>query len=88
MKYNILIVDDHWVVREGLKLILETSDNYLIVGEAEEGEEAIRIMLDKQPDVILLDLNMPGTQWFGYIETYERATYSYTCHYPNDIQRR
>lgn len=60
MKYNILIVDDHWVVREGLKLILETSDNYLIVGEAEEGEEAIRIMLDKQPDVILLDLNMPG----------------------------
>lgn len=60
MKYNILIVDDHWVVREGLKLILETSENYLIVGEAEEGEEAIRIMLDKQPDVILLDLNMPG----------------------------
>lgn len=60
MKYNILIVDDHWVVREGLKLILETSDNYLIVGEAEEGDEAIRIMLDKQPDVILLDLNMPG----------------------------
>ncbi|MEK4660689.1 response regulator transcription factor [Priestia sp. FSL H7-0729] len=60
MKYNILIVDDHWVVREGLKLILETSENYLIVGEAEEGEEAIRIMLDKKLDVILLDLNMPG----------------------------
>lgn len=48
------------VVREGLKLILETSENYLIVGEAEEGEEAIRIMLDKKLDVILLDLNMPG----------------------------
>ncbi|WP_433921034.1 response regulator [Paenibacillus taichungensis] len=60
MKYNILIVDDHWVVREGLKLILETSDNYQIAGEAEEGEAAIQIMLDKQPDVILLDLNMPG----------------------------
>ncbi|WP_315792566.1 response regulator transcription factor [Paenibacillus sp. BIC5C1] len=60
MKHNILIVDDHWVVREGLKLILETSDDYQIVGEVEEGAEALRMMLESQPDVILLDLNMPG----------------------------
>lgn len=47
MKYNIFIVDDYWVVCEGFKLILEISDNYFIVGEVEEGEEVIWIMLDK-----------------------------------------
>lgn len=41
MKYNVLIVDDHFVVREGLKLIIETSDSFQIIGEAENGEEAL-----------------------------------------------
>jgi NarL family two-component system response regulator YdfI len=60
MKYKVLIVDDHWVVREGLKLILETNENYEIVGEAEEGKEALNLMNECNPDVILMDLNMPG----------------------------
>src|SRR5690348_1492173 len=60
MKNTVLIVDDHWVVREGLKLILETNDNYQIVGEAEEGGVALQLMEDLKPDVILMDLNMPG----------------------------
>ncbi len=59
MKYNVLIVDDHFVVREGLKLILETSDDYQVVGEAENGQMAINMALELQPDVILMDLNMP-----------------------------
>ena len=59
MKYNVLIVDDHFVVREGLKLILETSDDYQVVGEAENGQMAVNMALELQPDVILMDLNMP-----------------------------
>ncbi|MEW4369707.1 response regulator transcription factor [Paenibacillus kandeliae] len=59
MKYQVLIVDDHFVVREGLKLILETSDDYQVVGEAENGQVAVRLALELQPDVILMDLNMP-----------------------------
>ncbi len=59
MKYNVLIVDDHFVVREGLKLILETSDEYQVVGEAENGQIAVELALELQPDVILMDLNMP-----------------------------
>jgi len=60
MKNSVLIVDDHWVVREGLKLILETNDQYYVAGEAEEGGVALQLMEELKPDVILLDLNMPG----------------------------
>ncbi|MDY8025504.1 response regulator transcription factor [Paenibacillus polymyxa] len=59
MKFKILIVDDHWVVREGLKLVLETNDSYEVVGEAEEGATAIALIEELQPDVILMDLYMP-----------------------------
>lgn len=59
MTHKVLLVDDHWVVREGLKLILETNDNYQVVGEAEHGEAALKLLEDAHPDVILLDLNMP-----------------------------
>ncbi|MCY8235574.1 response regulator, partial [Priestia endophytica] len=59
MKYNVLIVDDHMVVREGLKLILETNDLYNVVGEAENGEEALKFIEKYPTDVILMDLNMP-----------------------------
>ncbi|MGG1652015.1 response regulator [Paenibacillus sp. NRS-1783] len=59
MKFKILIVDDHWVVREGLKLVLETNDSYEVVGEAEEGETALTMIEELHPDVILMDLYMP-----------------------------
>ncbi|MEC0184155.1 response regulator transcription factor [Paenibacillus peoriae] len=59
MKYKILIVDDHWVVREGLKLVIETNDSYEVVGEAEEGATALALVEELQPDVILMDLYMP-----------------------------
>ncbi|MGG4221195.1 response regulator transcription factor [Paenibacillus jamilae] len=59
MKYKILIVDDHWVVREGLKLVLETNDSYEVIGEAGEGITALKLIEELQPDVILLDLYMP-----------------------------
>jgi two-component system, NarL family, response regulator YdfI len=59
MKHKILIVDDHWVVREGLKLVLETNDSYEVVGEAEDGATAMTLIEELHPDVILMDLYMP-----------------------------
>ncbi|WP_405169679.1 response regulator transcription factor [Paenibacillus sp. FSL H8-0280] len=59
MTIKILIVDDHFVVREGLKLILETNQRYEVVAEASNGMEAIRRVDTYKPDIILLDLNMP-----------------------------
>lgn len=58
-KRRILVVDDHFVVREGLKLIFETEENYEVIGEAENGNKALALIDELQPDVILLDLNMP-----------------------------
>ncbi|BBH24373.1 DNA-binding response regulator [Paenibacillus baekrokdamisoli] len=59
MTIKILIVDDHLVVREGLKLILETNQRYEVVAEASNGVEALRLVEACKPDIILLDLNMP-----------------------------
>lgn len=59
MTIRILIVDDHLIVREGLKLILETNPRYAVAAEASNGMEALRLVDANKPDVILLDLNMP-----------------------------
>lgn len=59
MTTQILIVDDHVLVREGLKLLIETNPIYRVAGEAENGVMALQLVEQLQPDVILLDLNMP-----------------------------
>lgn len=68
MKHNVMIVDDHFYIREGLKLILETSPAYEVVGEAEDGAAALGLLETVRPDVILMDLNMPR---MGGLETME-----------------
>lgn len=59
MTYKVLIADDHVVVREGLKLLIETNENYKTIGEAGHGAEAIQLVNDLEPDIILMDLYMP-----------------------------
>ena len=54
------ICDDHALVRSGLRLLLETEPDLAVVGEAPNGEEAIREVRSRHPDVLLLDLVMPG----------------------------
>jgi two-component system, NarL family, response regulator LiaR len=57
---SILIVDDHEVVRNGIRAYLDTLPDFLVVGEAATGEEAIKLVGDFIPDVVLMDLIMPG----------------------------
>ncbi|MFE4831203.1 response regulator [Streptomyces sp. NPDC056672] len=61
MTVHILIVDDHPVVRFGLRGMLEAYDDLRVVGEAGSGDEAIVLASVTRPDVILMDLRMPGT---------------------------
>jgi two-component system, NarL family, response regulator LiaR len=56
---RVLIADDHLIVREGLRTLLERTPGIVLVGEAADGEEAIRAAQALQPDVVLLDLRMP-----------------------------
>jgi NarL family two-component system response regulator LiaR len=57
---SILIVDDHEVVRKGIRAYLETLPDFEVVGEAVSGEEAVTLVGDLIPDIVLLDLIMPG----------------------------
>ena len=56
---RVLITDDHLIVREGLRLILETAEGIEIVGEASDGAECLKLVRELDPHVILMDLQMP-----------------------------
>jgi two-component system, NarL family, response regulator DevR len=58
---RILIVDDHAVVRAGLKAMLETEGGFTVVGEADNGAEAIKQVQAHHPHVVVMDIRMPGT---------------------------
>jgi len=57
---KILLVDDHELVRTGIKLMLSGATNIEIVGEASTGEEAVNLARELKPDIVLMDINMPG----------------------------
>ncbi len=60
MVITVLIVDDHAVVRQGIRAFLATQPDIQVVGEAASGEEALRLVEQLVPDVVLMDLVMPG----------------------------
>ncbi|MCH4563061.1 two-component system response regulator NarL [Halomonas sp. EGI 63088] len=66
---SILIIDDHPLLRRGVSQLLELEDDLELVGEAGEPEEGVRLAAELDPDMILLDLNMPG---MNGIETLKR----------------
>jgi len=72
---RVVVADDHDLFREGLRQLLETIPSVQIVGEASDGQEAIRLVADSQPDVILMDINMPRVDGL-------RATEYIVKHYP------
>lgn len=59
-RITILIVDDHALVREGLREILETQDDMRVVGEAEDSAATVALATKEQPDIVLLDIEIPG----------------------------
>lgn len=60
MSIKVLIADDHAILRQGIKRVLNFEEDIEAVGEAEDGQEALARTLVVQPDILLLDLNMPG----------------------------
>ncbi len=58
---SVAVVDDDQLVRSGVKMILETAPDIAVIGEAADGEEAIRLVSKSRPDVVLMDVRMPGT---------------------------
>jgi two-component system, NarL family, response regulator YdfI len=65
---KILIADDHLIIRQGLRLILETETDFEIAGEAADGNEALTLCKKFKPDVVLMDLRMPNMDGLTAIE--------------------
>jgi DNA-binding NarL/FixJ family response regulator len=67
---KLLIVDDHAIFREGLRALLDMEEDFSVVGEASRGDEALAMVADDPPDVILLDLHLPdgsGSEFCGQL---------------------
>jgi DNA-binding NarL/FixJ family response regulator len=60
MPMRVMIVDDHPVTRDGLRAALGTAEDVEIVGEASSGEEAVKVVNEVEPDVVFMDVRMPG----------------------------
>src|SRR5918998_5278584 len=60
MTLRVLLVDDEALVRAGLRMILESADDITVVGEAEDGADAVEAVRRCRPDVVLMDIRMPG----------------------------
>ena len=65
---RIVIADDHELLRTGLRQIISADASFEIVGEASDGQEALRQICEQSPDIAVLDINMPGMGGFGVIE--------------------
>lgn len=59
-KITVLLADDHAVLRAGLKMLLENQPDLTVIGEAEDGATALRLTQELSPDILLLDVSMPG----------------------------
>jgi DNA-binding NarL/FixJ family response regulator len=70
-KIRVLIADDHAVLRAGLRMLIGAQPDMDVVGEAGDGREAVRVALETGPDVVTMDLKMPGT---GGIKAVERLS--------------
>ena len=66
---KILLVDDHAVVRMGFKMLIEAETDIKVIGEAESGEAAVKLFQELKPDIIVMDITMPG---IGGLEAIDR----------------
>lgn len=71
MTIRVLLCDDHTILRDGLRNLLESESDLQVIGEASDGQQAIHIVRELAPDVVLMDINMPG---MGGIEAVEKLT--------------
>jgi DNA-binding NarL/FixJ family response regulator len=73
-KYRIMIVEDHAIIREGLRSLLSSTKEFDIVGEAENGRQAIECIEKLRPDLVVTDLSMPKLDGMDMIETIKKQS--------------
>lgn len=71
-RIRVMVVDDHPIVRQGVRSLLSTAPDLLLVAEAESAQRAVELALSERPDVILLDVRMPGSSGVDVARTLRR----------------
>lgn len=74
LKKKVLIAEDHTLVRAGIRALLSAEPDFEVVGEVATGEDAVRMAYETRPDVVLMDLNMPGRGGMHAIGEIKRRT--------------
>ncbi len=78
MKIRVLLADDHNVFRTGLRMVINSQEDMEVIGEAGDGKEVVQAVISLRPDVLLLDLSLPGCDGFNVIKEL-RAQGQQTC---------
>ena len=60
MRFDVLLVDDHKIMRDGIKAILKHSEEFRVIGEAEDGSDAVQMCRRLKPSIVLMDIGLPG----------------------------
>ena len=77
MAHDVLLVDDHKIMRDGIKAILSRGDEFRVAGEAETGSDAVQFVKNHRPDLVLMDIGLPGLN--GVETTAEILRYHPEC---------
>ena len=75
-KVSIVIADDHFLIRDGIKALLQSIESFEVVGEASDGEEAIKLIDSLNPDIALIDITMPkktGIEIIAEVKKYNQS---------------
>lgn len=72
-KFRILLAEDHEIVRAGVKMLVNAQDDMTVVGEAENGDEAIKMAYELEPDILVTDISMPGLNGLKLTQKIARA---------------
>ena len=77
MSINIMIVDDHKMMREGIRQLLELDGDIKVIAEAKDGLECLELLSEEQPDVLLLDINMPNMNGIETLKEIKKKKYNF-----------
>src|ERR671927_332243 len=69
---RLLIADDHALIRKGLRQVIEADTDFAVIGEAANGKEALRLIVEQHPQVAILDVNMPEMSGFDVAQEIHR----------------
>jgi DNA-binding NarL/FixJ family response regulator len=76
---RIVLADDHSLVRDGIRALLEEEKNLQVIGEASNGREAVSMVLDKSPDLLIIDIRMPEMNGIDAVEELKRQSVDTKC---------